>query len=443
MRKFVLLCLTVLIAAAMTYAFDVPAANKNLGWRPSVTVVKGGEVYGVLGVPIAKLRLFAVDKNGEAKTIPFQIDQCDEEGNYVLPGDFGGDRSHLKKKVLRRDLDNNALDEHDELVFRSTDAGHKAPAGVTFADAAKVLQLELTDSAKRRGWVYLAAFEGEPPPLSKTRYVSYDPNSDTITASNYTARFRPGQGDPFISGLRLTAGDGTDVLDRIKVRMQLKSKVLVSINVSEDDIQGSLAGYIAGPVRVIRSGEFDVAVGGLFDVHMAIDNIFTVDELKIPSRIFLPLSISTVAKQAYIFGGLDMTSAAAGMSFYPSRRTPLNIDGRMDERERALGRIKPSWMAWSGHGASMVLIGDVPPRYKTTPVLDYLDDAQADVGPDSEPGAWGQGQFRYDLMNLKRGVFALDYHLFIFKGTYKKGFEQLGRAAVFAPLSVEVSELPG
>ncbi|MHA1569464.1 MAG: hypothetical protein ACTSXZ_08330 [Alphaproteobacteria bacterium] len=446
MRKYFLSILLVFLlsTSVVVWLAGADEGKKTIADRLGVTVVKGSEIVGVYGQPIDKLRLFAIDADGRAQAIPFQVDQRDQAGYFVLPNVFaGGDRSHLKHPAARRDNDGFAVDGNDELVFRTNDAGHRAAAAETFHQAAKVLEIELSDNKKRKAWVYLAAFEGNPPPLSNKDYVRFDPQADMITTALYAGRHRPGRNDMFLSSLRLAAGDGAEVLDRTKIRMHLKSKVAVSIDISEDDIEGSLDGYIDGPVRIIRRSEHDATIGGLFKTHMEVDAVDTYEELSQLARLRMPLSISTVASEAWIRGGFDMTSAANGMKFYASQRTPFTINGQMEAAEKNLSVRNPTWLAWSGHGATMVLIGQVPANIHAPCSVFYVDDAQADTGPDDEPGSWGQGMYSYDLMGVKRGVFQLDFHLFIFKGNYRNGVEWQARMAISAPLKATVRELPG
>lgn len=446
MRKFgwPLLLIVVLLVGLLGWQAGADQGRNTLTYRPGVTVVTGKQIVGVTGVAIDKLRLFAVSDDGRAAVIPFQIDQRGDDGFYVLPqAAVGGDASHIEHKVQRQDSDGFAVDGNDELAFRPMDAGHKAPAAETFGDAAKVLELELTGGRGLQGWVYLAAYEQNPPPLSDKDYVIYDAQADSVHTANYAALHRPGRADLFLSGLRLSAGDGVEVLDRMKVRLYLKSKVLVSVEVSEGDIKGALAGCIDGPVRVIRRSEHDATVGGIFDTHIEANTAFVADQISLPAGLKLPLSIATVAKEAWVRGGFDLISAGRGMKFYPSRAEPVTVDGRMDEAENDLNRRKPTWLAWSGHGATIYLISDARTNSHAPCTLYYLDDAGADVGPDEEPGAWGQGMYHYDLMAVKRGVFAVSYHMFVLAGEHKKGKEWPPTQVVYQPLRVAVRELPG
>ncbi|HPM75672.1 MAG TPA: hypothetical protein PK961_01175 [bacterium] len=432
--------LVALVGALAALAVGEEAA-KPLPELPGVTVVKGAQIYGLLGQDAGRLRLFAIADNGEATAIPFQIDPCDSAGRYVLPvAPVNGNTKHLRRKILRQEADGNALDEHDELVFATADAGPRAPAAVTFQHAAKVLEIELTGPNKTKGYVYLTAYAGTPPPLSPLDYVAFNPQAEAIFTDRYVARYRPGKQDLAVSSLRLKAGDDAEILDRVKIRFHLQSKVLVAIDVNEDDVQGSVAGYIDGPVRVIRGAEHDVKIGGLFDLHLEMDTTFTREMFSLPTRIHLPLTLATVAKSATLDGGLDLNSTAQGMKFYPASMQPYAIDGRMDQAERALRKAEPAWLAYSGHGATMFILGRVPRQYGLTGSLAYLDDAAADAGPDEEPGAWGQGMFRFDLMRLKKGLLELSYHLVFFRGAMNADCVRQAQQAVNKPIEITVRE---
>lgn len=429
------------IAGALAVFAAEGDAAKSLPELPGVTVVKGAQISGMLGQDADRLRLFAVNGDGEAVAIPFQIDPCDAAGRYVLPlAPVNGNTKHLRHKVRRQEKDGNAVDEYDELVFATGDAGRRAPAAVTFRHAAKVLEIELTGPKKTKGYVYLTAYAGTPPPLSNKDYVVLNPRAEAVFTDRYVARYRPGRQDMAVSNLRLKAGDGTEILDRVKIHFHLQSKVLVAIDIDEDDVRGSVAGYIDGPVRVIRSAEHDVKIGGLFNLHLEMDSAFTREMFSLPTRIYLPLNLATVAKSAELYGGLNLNSAAQGMKFYPASSRPYVIDGRMDEAELRLRKVEPDWLGYSGHGATMFILGRVPKRYRLKGSLVYLDDAAANVGSDEEPGAWGQGMYRFNLIHLKKGFFDLSYHFVFFPGTFRADYVRQAQQAVNTPVEVSVRE---
>ena len=91
----------------------------------------------------------------------------------------------------------------------------------------------------------------KPQPRSKTDYVNYNAKKLLLTAKNYITEFNK----EFPAGACRYAfwkglgGDGTDLIDRVKVRVVMK--MMFTFNRSEEDVEVKEFGHIDGPVRVV------------------------------------------------------------------------------------------------------------------------------------------------------------------------------------------------
>ena len=405
-------------------------------------VVRGDQLPGLAGAEIDRLRLIALGADGQARPIPYQIDQRDQAGYYVLPHPLTtGKRSYLSRTWAANDADGNTLDANDELAFRLADAGEKAGSVAAFPGAAKLTEIQLADRQGRRGWVYLAAYASDPPPPAARGEVRYDSSVDAVTSDCYVARFRPGRADITLSGLQLREGDGAEILDRMKVRLTIDPIIGPREEYTEDDYASALAGYAAGPVRMIRIAEHNLHLGPLLDARLQVVSTFSRELMTLSARLYVPVTAGSLVRQIFLRVGPDLTNAATGVQFYPSCRSPVTVDGRMDSAERNLVTNEPTWLAWSGRGATMFFFGRAVPPARLPTKLFYLDDARANVGPDREPGAWGQGAYEIDLLSLKKGFANFFYSIALFPGSYRPGLEDTARELVSPPVQASAREL--
>jgi hypothetical protein len=151
-------------------------------------------------------------------------------------------------------------------------------------------------------------------------------------------------------------------------------------------------------------------------------------------------------KSAELRVGVDLTSAANGMRWLtPGRDWAIN--GRRTQtpspREVALPPSFPAppWMAYAGHGMSLLFFPRVPnglPPQK----LQYRDDSRFPAG--AEPGAWGSATYQYDLAKLKTGAAEVGFQLLFAKGDGEvKRLAVDAAAALGRTLTITARETPG
>jgi hypothetical protein len=139
-------------------------------------VLQGSRVKAATHYPIAMYRLFKSDESGKAVPIPFQIDEINEWGDYVLPE--GG-------KVTAA-TGNGIFDLQDELAFMGDDVGPaRAPTVWPNGRPAQIFEIKLAyrgrnEVGDNEGAVYLGVYYQNPPPPSDKTYVFFNRDSAEI-----------------------------------------------------------------------------------------------------------------------------------------------------------------------------------------------------------------------------------------------------------------------
>ena len=421
--------LNVLAASLLMIAFAVPAAadtqaTKTLS-RVFDPVVVSGRDCGLTGRPISNYGLYAL-KADRLAPIPFQIDEKDTDEKFVLAAG----------KLAASD-DDSAFDDNDELVFMAMDAGDRLldramlPSG-TDACAA----LEVTDPVtQEKGWVYLAAFAGPAPEKSAVDYVAYDDDAPSFATRNYSGRFDKdhpvGASEyAFEAGV---GGDGEDFIDRIKVRLTMRS-MGITLHRSEEDIRVKELGYIDGPVRVVVYSEnatpLVLSIGSISTrqytyYYDSYANFAFAAAFPLRPSLFRAITV-------------DDFKEAKGWTFYNSNNPNGHvIDGKMDAADKALDLSPWTWSALTNGEQCFWSVWTAPPGCPIKASLYFNDNAEAEDEIEDDKGELpgigfdfntGWDQFDEDSVELRLVHF--------YTRGYQKGMETNVRNVFDAPLTV-------
>jgi len=295
-----------------------------------VIALTGAEIPVLVGRPIQTIRMVAA-KQGTIATIPYQIDERDEDGSYVFR------TSHPDS----HDADRGNMDANDELCFMVRDMGDRLPPSA-FAENPLLAEIQAQDPVDgSRAWCYVATDIAFPLP-SPVDYVVYDPDNDRVLSRYYHIGFSReapiSYGDttiPIEGG-----GNGARINERVLTRLDAKLKLVgVHLKKSEADFRSLRKGYIDGPVRVIkRVGNSMRAVFGIYGPEAVVDYTFYLANWIMPTDLSLPVDVWKFCTELSLRGGTHWTREAEGMVFYTKYIRPGDavIDGRTSETEKNL-----------------------------------------------------------------------------------------------------------
>ncbi len=308
-------------------------------------IITADQIPDFSGRSLSHLGLFKADSQG-LTAIPFQIDEKDEDGEWIFP--FG-------KKANPEDS-NGLFDGSDELVFMAKDTGDRTQDFPRLTGIKKVAELTVTAHDGMIAYAYLIAFDCEAPRASED-YVTYHPDEKRITTTYYEMGFHPEA--PicigYLAALPAAGGDGVSPVDRMKFRASSKT---VGINIplkrNEENFKVKEIAYIDGPVRILCRTKNSLTLPlGIPTPSATIDNIYYRDWFYFPVEAYLPFNpvtmakwLSLVVKESTTYTSMDMTSKAFGTVFYNSNNLEGTvIDGQMSEREKNLDLSPFDWLA--------------------------------------------------------------------------------------------------
>lgn len=424
-------------------------APKTLTRENDPLVLPGDLVSLFHGLPIHHLRLLAHDGRRLA-VIPFQIDERDPEGNFILTGG----------QSAGTDIDNGRFDYNDEVVWLAKDTGSRAPREEWAAIGDRGAEIAIVDpkDASQKGWVYLIHVPENPPRLSPKDYVSYAPGKELVRSDYYTLKYM--KGSPFYMDImcpEAAGGNGEDFFDRVKVRLSVEAFFhLIHITKSEEDFKSFVIGWKDGPVRVLRKVEnyfrilFNLSSPSIFSVNEYYERLtYTPVQLTIPFRlkwVFNTFGINTWTWR--IYG--DFPGLKGGMAY-----TDRNLDGfrftgnhSSDYVEEHIDTSRFHWGYNTKEGVGTWFPNLLLPEMLYGIVTLYVVDDETFLDPPEDtPGLIGGGmrgcweEFNPDLMKkLEPGTYELSLDTYFPNPSIKIGEVDEWLQIRNAPLRVDISD---
>ncbi len=401
---------------AYTPLFAKVVKRKNLKRKYDSVTVQGDLLRSFIGKPVDKLRVYGFI-DGKFQPVPFQLDERDAQGNYIL------DKGTKNGKSGQH----SALENNDELVFMAWDTGDQISAKEFPAGVQASAEIEVRDpDTGENAFVYLLLFDS-PPPLSPVDYVHYDEKSGVVDAYYYAVKYS--EDAPIVFDSMYTkkqiGGDGKNIIDRLKIRFWAKLVLGLRLTKNEEDFKTALLGYKDGPVRVIRSTTSELTFYGIFKSPSAVGyEYFYGNYFYIPLEINFPFDVKDVFADATVRLTTEMAPGVTGVYYNSNNTKGVTVDGKMSEEEKNINKEPFTWAVVQsnvpGNTTAFLNMPIIRENVPVKPNLYYMDDDSIPDPPEKYPGQ--RGNLGYELDNfqwLKKGahrlgsvLFALpDFHL--------------------------------
>jgi hypothetical protein len=246
--------------------------------------------------PVSAYRVFRRGVDGEAVPIPFQIDEINAIGDYVL-GEGPKPNSQTADGIF---------DGLDELSFMGDDVG---PVGMPtrWPDGRapqSVFELRMTPPAHlteaRDGAVYLAVYHQNPPAPVNQKYVVFNLGSGEVRTSRYRYLFDR-QNYLVVNGVDMVKGPtasanqglGTDtvpLIDSSTFYARADLKYFLTVQVNHRSVNSRLESFKTGPIRtIVRVTFFYTFLKLNFEVGMYTEVSFFSNSVILPAIIYNPL----------------------------------------------------------------------------------------------------------------------------------------------------------
>jgi len=253
-------------------------------------IIPGKQISAILRYPLASYRLFKSSPSGKAEIIPFQIDEINEDTDYVLDQ---GNR-------VTADTGNGLFDPQDELSFMGDDVGPLVePTQWSTAKPQIVFELRIrhpvaNPMGPQTGAVYIGIYFNNPPPLSPKKYVIFNRQEALVHTSRY--RYQFDQKNWLVARkVEVTKGDKQPpeyepVLDTTTFYLKGDLKYFITVEANHRSIESDLEAWKSGPIRSIVRVSFHYNLLKLkLELGMYTEISFFSNAVNLPAVLYSPL----------------------------------------------------------------------------------------------------------------------------------------------------------
>ncbi len=363
------------MAAALALLLNPPRAVGADVRFADVVHVEGSELAALAGRTLDHLSVLACATK-PCTPIPFQIDQRDPSGAWVL--DHGPEPNVEQMSA--------ALSPQDLLLFMASDAGERASAE-DLPPSVPGLEIAVHDPAVgKTRWVYLLVYPIEAP-RSPVSYVRYDPETDRVHGQHVSLGFSKGVPD-YLALQDAAAGGPPNLLDRLKVRATATFLFgLIHFARNEDDLTTQFVAWHQGPIRVIRRQHQWVRIGwGIHSPTFGSYTYFYRDFAELPVSLRLNFPPRYFFSNISVKAVLDFRDLRGWSVLTGDMPAGLPIDGTMTAAKRALNMRTESWLALVGPRVTLLQTMGVSPSLASVRQHLLYDESAAPDPPEAVPG---------------------------------------------------------
>ncbi len=276
------------VVLAACWSNPCPALAQRLHTAP--IVISGKDISGIVRYPLASYRLFRSSPIGKAEAIPFQLDEINDDTDYVLDQ---GSR-------ITADTGNGVFDPQDELSFMGDDVGPVVePKQWPEARPHIIYELRVRHPAAnpmgpQMGAVYIGIYFGQAPSLSPKKYVVFQRDQALVHTSRY--RYQFDQKNWLVARkVEIAKGEGQGavyepILDTTTFYMKGDLKYFITVEANHRSIESDLEAWKSGPIRTIVRVSFHYNLLKLkLELGMYTEISFFSNAVNLPAIVYSPI----------------------------------------------------------------------------------------------------------------------------------------------------------
>ncbi len=253
-------------------------------------VISGKDISSVVRYPLASYRLFRSSPSGRAESIPFQLDEINDDTDYVLDQ---GSR-------ITADTGNGIFDPQDELSFMGDDVGpvvepKEWPQGRPhIVYELRVRHPTSNPMGPQMGAVYIGIYFGQAPALNPKKYVVFQREQALVHTSRYRYQFDQ-QNWLVARKVEVAKGEGPNpvyepVLDTTTFYMKGDLKYFITVEANHRSIESDLEAWKSGPIRTIVRVSFHYNLLKLkLELGMYTEISFFSNAVNLPAIVYSPI----------------------------------------------------------------------------------------------------------------------------------------------------------
>ncbi|MBF0443027.1 MAG: hypothetical protein HQK54_14055, partial [Oligoflexales bacterium] len=251
--------------------------------------IRGSNLYS-----ISKYGLYATSPSGEAFPVPFQIDEINKMGDFVLDQ---GPSPNIA-------TGNGIFDMYDELAFMGNDIGpSKPPEKWPFKKPDILYEIKFANHSNpgiEGGSVFLGVHLTSEPTKTNYKYVVFDKEKGNVTTSRYyyefdTQNYLMTKKVDMISPKKDKEREvRTPIIDSSVFYLRADLKYFLTVRANHRSVNSQLDAYKSGPVRtIVRVNFYYVVLKLNFRAGMYTEVSFFSNSVILPAVIDNPINPKT------------------------------------------------------------------------------------------------------------------------------------------------------
>ena len=257
-------------------------------------LLQGFKLKKMISHPISAYHVFVTDDKGEAKAIPFQIDEVNKYGDYVLDEGLSPNK----------ETGNGIFDRQDVLVLMGNDVALSMQVPKFKGKKPdKLFQLSFHQKESgRQGSVFVGVFLKEAPSRVEKSYVVFSKKNHSIHTSRYHYLFDK---ENYLILKEASLSQGRQILMSSTFFLHADFKYFFNVNANHRTLNSRLEAYKRGPIRTIIRVDFYLSFLKInIDVGMFTEVSFYSNTIDLPAVIYSPIDGSSVLnKSSYLYYG--------------------------------------------------------------------------------------------------------------------------------------------
>lgn len=344
-------------------SFWVALPELEAGIHRAPIIIPAKKLRDIADYPVKNYRLYKTDAKGVATPIPFQIDEVNKIGDYVMP----------EGPIPNAKTGDGVFSEADELSFMGDDVGEVSKPVSWPANRVpdSVYELKLSPPTGKEGLkegaVYIAVFNSNPPATSDAKYVVFSLGTGEVVTSRYRYRFdkknylvvngvemagqpqQPGA----TPGAAPTPPQNVPLIDSSTFYAKADLKYFLTVQVNHRSVNSRLEAFKTGPIRTIVRVTFVYTFLKLnFEVGMYTEVSFFSNSVILPAIIYNPLDgIKSLNKGSGFYYGFAMTDSPKKFQFETNMRPYQDI---VDAEANLFSFLKKDAAVESSYWASLI-----------------------------------------------------------------------------------------
>lgn len=388
-------------------------------------IIPGFKIKAMTRYPLDLYRLYRTGPRGEAVPIPFQIDEVNQFGDYVL--DQG--------PAPNRTTGNHLFDLQDELSFMGDDVGPIGPPTVWPTPKPSIL-FELRFSRRSTGEmsggaVFVGIHINEaPPPLVDQKYVVFNLEQGTVLSSRYRYEFDK-RNYLVVNGVGMVkapvppqlVSESLRVIDSSTFFMKADLKYFVTFLANHRSVDSKLEAFKTGPVRTIVRVTFIYSVLKLnFELGMYTEVSFFTNSVILPAIMYNPIDgRQTLNNGSGFYYGFTLHDNPASLDIQTNIQPFQEKKGLLDRFKSVTGLESKYWVTMVGSDRMMfveivpspTMLADqnIPYFYRkdqSGPELSAVDNSEP---RDLSSSRVNLGLY-FDLTKFRKGEHIMSFKLF-------------------------------